>query len=453
MTVITVFALAFIFVAQKEAIGDQHDVCDVAYAFRMNDLSIFESGAYANEHPHQFGIEIFIYCLSFLVGNYNYLAFQVLNIAALLMIYLVFEFFAEYYGASNITKLAVICFFVVFIPGLMYTTFVYGTLIGLCFSLYATKNILLFQKTLKYIYVLWTVICSVFAVSLKSNYMIFLIANVFLCILILLKNRKFRFGVLAILLLLVLFFNKKLLYSITQGITGVEPGPGSSNLSYVAMGLQENEGLFDGWWNFYNTRSYMDADYDSVKQTELVKEYISGRIKEFQGNPRMALKFFSGKNASQWNNPDFEGFWVNSVMPERWGYTELKEKIYADKILCALFEVLNYYQFIILMGVLMYVLLSDKKEIFLLFAMVFIGGFLFHTFWEAKAQYTLPYFMLLLPLSCIGYRNLITEMIVKNSKLQTKRLQLSVVIFLLFIAIIKFGDFSLLSDIFCQVRW
>ena len=34
---------------------------------------------------------------------------------------------------------------------------------------------------------------------------------------------------------------------------------------------------------------------------------------------------------------------------------------------------------------------------------IFIGGFLFHTFWEAKGQYTLPYFTLLIPLAIQGY--------------------------------------------------
>ena len=34
---------------------------------------------------------------------------------------------------------------------------------------------------------------------------------------------------------------------------------------------------------------------------------------------------------------------------------------------------------------------------------IFIGGFLFHTFLEAKGQYTMPYFTLLIPLAIQGY--------------------------------------------------
>lgn len=34
----------------------------------------------------------------------------------------------------------------------------------------------------------------------------------------------------------------------------------------------------------------------------------------------------------------------------------------------------------------------------------FIGGFLFHIFWEAKCQYTIIFFVLLIPYAFQGYR-------------------------------------------------
>lgn len=41
-----------------------------------------------------------------------------------------------------------------------------------------------------------------------------------------------------------------------------------------------------------------------------------------------------------------------------------------------------------------------------LLAVIFVGGFVFHTFWEAKSQYTMPYFTAILPLAMQGYRRL-----------------------------------------------
>ena len=36
-------------------------------------------------------------------------------------------------------------------------------------------------------------------------------------------------------------------------------------------------------------------------------------------------------------------------------------------------------------------------------AMIFVGGFVFHMFWEAKCQYTIPYFVLLIPYAVFGF--------------------------------------------------
>ena len=46
---------------------------------------------------------------------------------------------------------------------------------------------------------------------------------------------------------------------------------------------------------------------------------------------------------------------------------------------------------------------SRRNDISTLMYMIFVGGFVFHLFWEAKAQYTFPYYVLLLPLAISGY--------------------------------------------------
>ena len=80
-------------------------------------------------------------------------------------------------------------------------------------------------------------------------------------------------------------------------------------------------------------------------------------------------------------------------------------------------QLLNFftYQTIILFGVTVY-LIRDYKKIKgdkLIFILVFIGGFLFHIIWEAKCQYTITYFILLIPYSVKGY-DLITKKIYIN---------------------------------------
>ncbi len=50
----------------------------------------------------------------------------------------------------------------------------------------------------------------------------------------------------------------------------------------------------------------------------------------------------------------------------------------------------------------------SSGELFL--PVIFIGGFLFHFFWEAKGQYTLPYCVALLPYGVCGYEKLAAKL-------------------------------------------
>ena len=65
---------------------------------------------------------------------------------------------------------------------------------------------------------------------------------------------------------------------------------------------------------------------------------------------------------------------------------------------------LNLYQTFIYWSALLFVILNRKNNnVFLwLPGTAVIGGFLFHMIWEAKGQYTLSYFVLLIPYSSIA---------------------------------------------------
>ena len=51
----------------------------------------------------------------------------------------------------------------------------------------------------------------------------------------------------------------------------------------------------------------------------------------------------------------------------------------------------------------------------LLLPTIFIGGFLFHLFWEAKSQYTITYFVLLIPYCAKGLMDMTNEMIIHSA--------------------------------------
>ena len=73
--------------------------------------------------------------------------------------------------------------------------------------------------------------------------------------------------------------------------------------------------MYSGWRdrNESTINTYVGSDYDRDLQAEVCMDRIEERIAQFKEDPAFAVCFFSGRNASQWNDPDFQGWWINTV--------------------------------------------------------------------------------------------------------------------------------------------
>lgn len=394
--------------------SDQNDIIMTAKSLLNKDYSVFEKGGYLNIDPHQTGIVLVLMVLEKVFGDNISIAFQLLNAVALAFLYKTFGDIMDDCGFSHFTGVIVTIFEAAFIPGYIYTTFVYGTIIGLCFAVLSTRYINLFYRESKPKYAIAAVVFTFVSLVFKSNYMIFLIGNIVFASIIFVKcwkqKKKAFYGLIIPFLVVVLISNKFIVDGVTYGLTGNHLDKGISNYAYIAMGIQENEDMYDGWWNFYNERTYIDAGYDTDKQNEVIFEYLTARLQEFRSNKAMALDFFTRKNASQWNNPDFQSIWLLT--------SKSRDGLYVPEwCINALLFLLNYLQFIILSGVVLYFFLCSKKpDILTAFAVIFIGGFAFHTFWEAKAQYTIVYFVTIIPMAVLGFRNFFAKIVLWKEK-------------------------------------
>lgn len=182
---------------------------------------------------------------------------------------------------------------------------------------------------------------------------------------------------------------------------------GISSWAYIAMGLQEGNRA-DGWWNKYNSTSYLENDCDTDKQAKEAKQYIQERLDYFVYDWRYAVQFMGHKLASQWNNPTFQCFWVVNKQQSNIEQPEWIKRMYSVRGQNFFSKILNLLQFMVLMGSLLFCVFDTSriKNGWIMLQTIFVGGFLFHIFWEAKCQYTLPYFMLLVPLAVKGYSNI-----------------------------------------------
>ena len=209
-------------------------------------------------------------------------------------------------------------------------------------------------------------------------------------------------------------------------LTGTKKGTELRKV-WETVGALSPDSEFADTQAFYNEEKKKLEAIDSFDGFEPcvkeIKEDLEDTINKFKKDPKYTVQFFYEKIVSQWNNPTFQSFWINKARATGTG----KEKAAIVKsvngtgmVNKVISEYMNVIQSIILFGATVFVIINFKKNNGkqLIFAIMFIGGFLFHMVWEAKCQYTITYFVLLIPYSVRGYLQLSN---IIDKKLKSKK--------------------------------
>ena len=168
LTSLGIFAVLFILSAQKMPNADQFLVINTAAKWRNGDYSDFQPGGYLRLFPHQCGIVMIDYFLSFLVGQSNYLALQLMN--ALAQVFLaknLGDLAAEATGRRQ-TRILVDLAFLAFLPLTIYGTFAYGNWPGLALSAAALAQAARLRRDGKKIRILWGALLLLGALCLSG---------------------------------------------------------------------------------------------------------------------------------------------------------------------------------------------------------------------------------------------------------------------------------------------
>lgn len=390
--------------------ADQWSVQQIVVEMRNGDFSSFVGSGYLARYPFQSGIVLLSYLFSFVFGAQNFIALEIFNAIMVILFYKVLCDIVKELGASNFEQLLIILSAIFFPILLFYCYFIYGTIPGLTMCAFSFKYFIVFNKKEKTKDLILCIIFTIFALLFKTNYLIYLIAIVISAIIKLIEKRNIKTLMLVFALCLTYLFQSFVPVKIMESISDTKLNNGMSNLSWIAMGLQEGERA-PGWYNGYNNDSFAASNNNSSKQKEIALEEISNRLDAFK-DKEYAFEFFTKKATSQWNNPTFQVFW------------NLDGKIYKEETRSswAMFfvEKLGQYQFqkylniiqtLVLFGVLVYSMNSINNKLsieHIFFGLFLIGGFLFQLFWEGKAQYTFVYFVPLIPYAISGYKKLLS---------------------------------------------
>lgn len=457
LIVYSVILAAIALCVALEPRADQASIVDTAMAMIKGDYSAFEKGGYMYVYPNQVGIVYFFYWL-FQIFPFGYKTVFVLNAISLAIIVWgmngigrIFLKNDKSYGTGIVTLL--------FFPMACYVTFVYGNLIGMALSTLGIYYAWKYLEERKNIQIVLGIIFTALAVIIKENFLIPLIGIAFFLVFDIIRKPSKKSILFLVSLLLVTTGISNGVRIHTEHIIGQEISEGVPALAWVAMGMQPGYMAY-GWHNQYNEDVYRENGCNTEATNKVVKKEIADRIHKFISQPVYMVRFFYQKTISQWNNPSFEGFWINDPLLRQSERSDAKK---VEKVVeCIAGEPGNYwlnlycniYQTLILLGTCAWLLLGRKEIKFnqLLLATIFVGGFIFHTIWEAKCQYVMPYFVLVFPYAVRGWKLLLDQVDgflkdkeairvkCKNHKAVTVMLGICLVISLLSIAGKKYVD-------------
>lgn len=342
--------------------------------------------------------------------GYAVLALQELNLCWLLLEYhALIETARLLFKDERIHKLLMLMLFFC-LPPLLTTPYLYGSVPAFSCGICALWFLLKYLKHGEMKYALLCALAITAAVTLKLNLLIFFVAIAGTWLVMLLKKPTLKSLLCLLLTVACVLTIPSLPQRIYERRFGLRYGSGIPMICWMAMGLSEGYAA-PGWYRSdYTVTAYETSGYDREATADNARLVIAERLRWFRENPDKTADFFSAKLRSQWNEPSYGSLWINQVYPS---YSE-KGRLY--DFLCGsgarrTLAVMNQFQqFVFLCTLFGLIRLWKKKELpRCLLPMIVLGGLLYHLLFEAKSQYALPYFVLMLPTAAYGLFTLLRK--------------------------------------------
>lgn len=242
------------------------------------------------------------------------------------------------------------------------------------------------------------------------------------------RNGKMRLGLLIMAVCLAVtsvnvlpltqkIYEKKAGNTLSSGVTA---------MSYLAMGMQESS-RGCGWYNGFNIDTYDTAGMDTALANEISRLTINERLTYFREHPGYTANFYLHKHLSQWADGTYAS--RQATLATYGGRSSFFKEVYEGSLSGGYIEWCNAWQNALYLGVLVFCIDSLKKrresrvaghmadqtadqhgadwhgtdrhgadQLYVYVGLIAVlGGFLFHTFWEANSRYIFSYSLLLMP--------------------------------------------------------
>lgn len=391
---------------------DSYMVTIAAQDFATDFFGIFE-GRYFRNYSFQLGYVFFNETIIRIAVKFmeikNLLFLEAINVVML----------AASYGAlifinSRIFKdqrVRHLTFFLILfaVQPLIFCSFLYGIIPGMTFGIFSVLFLVLYLQNRKpFMAVLYGMFSAVFlavSVMIKTNNYIILVAVIAVTFVAMFKRKKFIRDIvfMAVTIAMCLSVNPlvKSHYEKRAGVDLEKPIPFSA---WFNMGLHEASNA-PGWYEpGYTVFSYEWHNFDPEETHEIAIEGIKERVNYFREHPNYRHNFFYRKFMSQWNETSYQSIWNNQV---RMVYDDQRGKIATWVCGDGTVKTKRYmdiYSQLIFAACLagLIACLKNKNFLSITLPLIILGGMLYHLLAEAKSQYAMPYFIMMIGFAGYG---------------------------------------------------
>lgn len=394
-------------------IADQKKVWSAIVGFTDHNYSMIDRD-YFEQYPFQGGIVTLFSVLLRLFSTRSILAFRITNVVAagaivVTMVWLSWELFGEY-AVSLLTAAMTTAF----VPIIFYTSFVYGTLLSLEFSLLAFVMLTQYLKKRR----LWKMVLLTFFIAVSNTlYSGSVIASIAIGFVLVLngltalrsRNKKvFLTDLLSVLFLMICAacFSGFCRYCFFSA-TGISEQEGIPSSAFILMGITSDGTCGPGSYDTTNVyiyeisgRSNKAANQEAWSRINYaVRDYIRGR---------RDCAFFVKKLRNEWTDPWFSSavmtiyLWADNlaISDAFSAFLSGTTMIWIQGFLNIFVKEIYFFATISMVGMMLKLKKSEKVEVaHLLLPIYFLGGFIFYLFWEAKPRYCFPFIVCLIPLA------------------------------------------------------
>lgn len=337
------------------------------------------------------------------------ISFRILNVIGAVILLVSVSLTTKKVWKEQAVTVVTTLFLAVYYPIIIYTCYLYGTLLSAAFGAMGVCAVVYFCENRKLTYIFLAAVSFPLAIQMHQSAAIVMIAAMFYMLIHVSKKTMIQTVACFLLFLAMVFASNKIGDVIYKDITGAELGEAVPTLADIYMGISAEDGFGGpGSQNNSNCQLFIDNNCDPEatnkdawnRIVKIVSEYISGE---------RDLRFFVDKTKFQWLDPTFGSRRIietNYVSEGEPANSEAYMRVYKSSLRDVGFKIavvglIIAYSLNLFSAV--YQLVKGKQNgLHFFIQILLLGGFVFQLLWESISRYCFSYFIWLIPGAAYG---------------------------------------------------